>query len=89
MRIYDSTTTPNEKYHLGKYSVTQFWAFTLCDERGESASEHKPYGEALQYIYPDASGHFSGFPSNYEINGGNRFYYPQEVEVFQVIYEES
>ena len=88
MKIYNSTTTPNEKYHLGEYSAPQFWAFTLADDTGDDPSEFRPFGETIQYIYHDGNGHFSGLPSNYEINGGNKYYYPQEVEVFQVIYEE-
>ena len=89
MKIYNSTTTPNEKYHLGKYSAPQFWAFTLADDTNDNPSYLKPFGETLQYIYHDGNKHFSGLPSNYEINGGSRFFYPQEVEVFQIIYDEE
>lgn len=88
MKIYNSTLTPNEKYHLGKYSAPQFWAFTLADDTGDDPSEFRPFGSTMQYIYHDGGGHFSGLPSNYEINGGNKYYYSTEVEVFQIIYEE-
>ncbi len=88
MKIYNSTNTPNEKYHLGEYSAPQFWAFTLSDDTDEDPSYFKPFGETVQIIYHDGNKHFSGFPSNYEINGGNRFFYPEEVEVFQIVYEE-
>ena len=89
MAIYNSTTTPNEKYHLGTYSAPQFWAFTLSDDTDDDPSYFKPYGESLQIIYHDVNGHFAGFPSHYEINGGNSYFYPQEVEVFQIIYNEE
>ena len=88
MQIYNSTTTHNEKYHLGTYSGPQFWAFTLADDTGYTASDHKPFGDVSQGIYHDGYGHFSGFPSQYEINGGDKFFHVSELEVFQIVYEE-
>ena len=86
MKIYNSTGYYNEKYHLGKYSGPQFWAFTLCDHTGESLDDHKPFGQTLQSIYHDGKDHFLGFPSKYEINGGKNYFYVDEIEVFQVVY---
>ena len=88
MKIYDSTQAPNEKYHLGKYSGPQFWAFTLADDTGYTESDLKPFGETLQSIYHDGYRHFSGFPSNYEINGGKSYFYVSELEVFQIVYKD-
>ena len=88
MEIYDSTTTRNEKYHLGTYSGPQFWAFTLADDSGYTEDDHKPFGDVLQSIYHDGNGHFTGFPSKYEINGGSSYFYVSELEVFQIVYEE-
>ena len=86
--IYDATSTPNEKYHLGEYSGPQFWAFTLSDDTGEDPSDYTPYGDTLQIIYHDGNKHFSGFPSKYGINGGETYFYVSEMEVFQIVYEE-
>ena len=88
MQIYNSTTTHNEKYHLGTYSGPQFWAFTIGDDTGYTVSDHKPFGDVTQGIYHDGNGHFSGFPAKYEINGGNGYFYVSELEVFQIVYEE-
>ena len=88
MKIYDSTTIRNEKYHLGTYSGPQFWAFTLADDSGYTEDDHKPFGDVLQSIYHDGNGHFTGFPSKYEINGGSSYFYVSELEVFQIVYEE-
>ena len=88
MKIYDSTTIRNEKYHLGTYSGPQFWAFTLSDDSGYTEDDHKPFGDVLQSIYHDGNGHFTGFPSKYEINGGSSYFYVSELEVFQIVYEE-
>ena len=88
MRIYNSTTTRNEKYHLGAYSGPQFWAFTLADDSGYTESDHKPFGDVTQYIYHDGNGHFEGLPSKYEINGGDKYFYASELEVFQIVYGE-
>ena len=88
MKIYNSTTTRNEKYHLGDYSGPQFWAFTLSDDSGYTEADHKPFGDVTQGIYHDGNGHFEGFPSKYEINGGSSYFYVSELEVFQIVYEE-
>ena len=88
MKIYNSTTTRNEKYHLGTYSGPQFWAFTLADDSGYTEADHKPFGDVTQIIYHDGNGHFEGFPSKYEINGGSSYFYVSELEVFQIVYEE-
>ena len=61
----------------------------FSDDTDDDPSYFKPYGESLQIIYHDVNGHFAGFPSHYEINGGNSYFYPQEVEVFQIIYNEE
>ena len=53
---------------------------------GESLDGHKPFGQTLQSIYHDGNGHFLGFPSKYEINGGKNYYYVEEIEVIQVVY---
>ena len=87
MTIYDSTSTHNEKYHLGTYSGPQFWAFTVADDTGYSLADLKPFGDCLQSIYHDGNGHFSGFPAKYEINGGKSYYYVDEIEVFQIVYK--
>ena len=87
MTIYDSTSTHNEKYHLGTYSGPQFWAFTVADDTGYSLADLKPFGDCLQSIYHDGNGHFSGFPTKYEINGGKSYYYVDEIEVFQIVYK--
>ena len=87
MTIYDSTSTHNEKYHLGTYSGPQFWAFTVADDTGYSLADLKPFGDCLQSIYHDGNGHFSGFPTKYEINGGKNYYYVDEIEVFQIVYK--
>ena len=87
MKIYDSTSTHNEKYHLGKYNGPQFWAFTVADYTGYTIDDHKPFGDNGQSIYHDGYLHFSGFPSKYEINGGKHYYYVNEIEVYQIIYE--
>ena len=88
MEIYNSTTTYNEKYHLGEYSGPQFWAFTVADDTGYSLSDLKPFGYVIQGIYHDGNKHFSGFPTKYEINGGKSYYYVDEIEVFQIIYKD-
>lgn len=87
MTIYDSTSTHNEKYHLGTYSGPQFWAFTVADDTGYSLADLKPFGDCIQSIYHDGNGHFSGFPTKYEINGGKSYYYVDEIEVFQIVYK--
>ena len=76
------------EYHLGTYSGPQFWAFTLADDSGYTEADHKPFGDVTQIIYHDGNGHFEGFPSKYEINGGSSYFYVSELEVFQIVYEE-
>ena len=87
MKIYDSTPTYNQKYHLGEYSGPQFWAFTCSDDTGYSKDDVKPFGSSVQTIYHDGNLHFTGFPSKYEINGGKNYFYIDEIEVFQVVYK--
>ena len=84
MKIYNSTTTYNGKYFLGKYYGSQFWAFSVVDD---TLSDLKPFGYVFQSIYQDGDKHFSGFPTKYEINGGESYYYVDENELFQIIYK--
>ena len=89
MKVYDSTETTNEKYFLGESTGPQFWAFTVGDEYGYTKSDFKPYGNVLQSLYYDGNKYFTGFPSNYEINGGAHYFYISELEVFQVVYKDQ
>ena len=87
MAVYDSTSTHNEKYHLGTYSGPQFWAFTCADYTGYTADDIKPFGNDMQSIYHDGNGHYTGFPTNYGVNGGKGDFYVDEIEVFEIVYK--
>ena len=87
MKIYNSTPTYNQKYHLGQFSGPQFWAFTVSDDVGYSKDDIKPFGSTVQSIYHDGNSHFAGFPSKYEINGGKNYFYVDEIEVFEIVYK--
>ena len=81
MKIYNSIKGM-EKYYFGINYGPNFWSFQPKKDIFATSGNHVQ-------LKDEANQYFSGFTSDYELNGGEKDFITQELQVFQIIFNQN